>query len=232
VRAFRYEGSELEIFARASNWKTLVRNYLRRYLQGEVLEVGAGIGANTVAYASLSHTRWTCLEPDPRLAARIPVHEVPQCEVIVGKLPDIPTERHFDTILYLDVLEHIEDDRAELLQAASHLRPNGTLCVLSPAHPWLYSPFDRAIGHHRRYAKRTLESIGPPGLNRELTIYLDSVGMLASLGNRLFLRSASPTPWQIWLWDRVMVPVSRLLDPIVLHRLGKSVLAVWRRPAQ
>ena len=59
--------------------------------------------------------------------------------------------------------------------------------------------------------------------------YLDSIGMLASLGNRLILKSSMPTRRQIALWDRLMVPISRLADPLLGHRLGKSVLGVWQR---
>ena len=58
---------------------------------------------------------------------------------------------------------------------------------------------------------------------------MDSVGMLASLGNRLLLKSAMPTAQQIAVWDRLMVPLSRLADPLLLHTLGKSVLGVWTR---
>ena len=71
--------------------------------------------------------------------------------------------------------------------------------------------------------------MSPEGLSLVRLDYLDSVGMLASLGNRLVLKSAMPSPGQVAVWDRLMVPVSRLVDPLLGHRLGKSVLAVWRR---
>ncbi len=59
--------------------------------------------------------------------------------------------------------------------------------------------------------------------------YLDSIGILASLGNQLFLRRSIPTPGQISLWDGVMVRLSRLVDPLLLYSVGKSVLAVWQK---
>jgi hypothetical protein len=55
------------------------------------------------------------------------------------------------------------------------------------------------------------------------------VGLLASLGNRLFLRSSMPSARQLWVWDRFMVPLSRVLDPVFGGSLGKSVLAVWQK---
>ena len=89
--------------------------------------------------------------------------------------------------------------------------------------------FDAAIGHARRYSRGTLRDAVPPGLVCERLDYLDSVGMLASLGNRLLLRAAQPTAGQIALWDGVMVPLSHVLDPLLMRRVGKSVLGIWRR---
>jgi hypothetical protein len=62
-----------------------------------------------------------------------------------------------------------------------------------------------------------------------LARYLDSVGLLASLANRLLLRSAMPTVGQIRIWDNFMVPWSRFLDPIFLYGIGKTIVVVWRR---
>jgi hypothetical protein len=131
----------------------------------------------------------------------------------------------------MDVLEHIADDRAELEMAADRLRPGGHLIVLAPAHQWLFAPFDAAIGHFRRYTKGTLGAAAPAALPLIRLVYLDSAGMLASLGNRLLLRSSMPTPRQIAFWDRVLVRCSRWTDPMFGYTLGKSVLAVWRKPA-
>jgi hypothetical protein len=135
----------------------------------------------------------------------------------------------YDAILYIDVLEHIEDDRGELARAMTLLKDGGYLVVLAPAHQSLYSEFDRAIGHFRRYDASSLTAAGPPSLALERVFYLDSVGMLASFANRAFLKSRQPTPGQIATWDRLMVPLSKVLDPCFGRRLGKSVIAVWRR---
>jgi hypothetical protein len=102
--------------------------------------------------------------------------------------------------------------------------------VLSPAHASLYTPFDKAIGHFRRYSRSTLAKTAEgTGLRSVKVDYLDSVGLLASGANRLLLSQSMPTERQILTWDRLMVPVSRLLDPVFGHRLGKSILGVWRR---
>jgi hypothetical protein len=135
----------------------------------------------------------------------------------------------FDTILYVDVLEHIADDRAELEASCSHLRAGGYLIVLSPAHQWLYTPFDRAIGHYRRYNKGTVAELIPARLKCMELKYLDSVGAIASLGNKLVLKRALPTARQLMLWDKLMIPLSRFVDPLLGYHAGKSVLGVWRK---
>ncbi len=127
------------------------------------------------------------------------------------------------------MLEHIEDDRAELQLARSILAPGGHLLVVAPAHPYLYTPFDAAIGHFRRYRLESLRAVVPEGFEVVRLCYLDSVGFFASLANRLLLSEAHPSKRQILFWDRVLVPVSRLVDPLLGYRFGKSVLGIYRR---
>ena len=229
-----YMGGELELFARAEHWKQYWISRLRPRIHGAILEVGAGLGGNTLRLRTGDERRWVCLEPDARLAAtlRETLAASPTggaVEVRVGTLAALEPAEVFDCILYIDVLEHIEDDRAELRRAASHLTPGGQLIVLSPAHNWLFSPFDHAIGHHRRYTARTLAALAPPELRLANSFYLDSVGLLASAANRFLLRQSLPGARQIRWWDNYMVPCSRLLDPITGGCVGKSVVAIWER---
>jgi SAM-dependent methyltransferase len=229
-----YTGTELELFAEAVRWKAYCGDRLGRFIRGDVLEVGAGIGGTTAAWCDGTQESWLCLEPDSKLAADLAAKAAAGAftmrpEVMAGTLASLPADRRFDAILYIDVLEHIEDDRGELARAGEHLRDGGHLIVLCPAHNFLFTPFDRAIGHFRRYNRSMFRAISPPGLSTVSIDYMDSAGMLLSLGNRLLLRSSMPTASQVRLWDRVFVPCSRLIDPLVGRHLGKSVVAVWSR---
>jgi SAM-dependent methyltransferase len=232
----QYIGSELELFSAAVNWKRYFSRLLAPFVGGRVLEVGAGTGSNLTYLYSDAVREWTSLEPDRDLAARIAARIAERvgagnlpgsCQVVCGTTGDLDGHSRFDTILYIDVLEHIADDGAELRRAAGLLAPGGNLIVLSPAHRFLFSPFDAAIGHHRRYSAAQLVGLTPPGCRIRARMMLDSAGLLASLGNRLLLRAKMPTPRQIAFWDRVLVPISRLLDPLTGWTLGKSVVAVW-----
>jgi SAM-dependent methyltransferase len=234
LAAYQYEGSELDLFQHARTWKRYFRSHLAGYLHGRVLEVGAGIGGTAALLCRPDLEHWTCLEPDPVLAERLRerFHREPlstSAEIVVGTLTDLPVEQTFDSILYIDVLEHIEADAREMTAAAGRLRPGGFLIVLAPAHQFLYTPFDAAIGHFRRYSARSLAAAAPRQLQVERVFYLDSVGLLASLANRLLLRSAMPTAGQLRFWDGVLVRLSRLADPLLGHAVGKTVVGVWRK---
>jgi len=231
----RYEGDELTLFAEARNWKEYYARLLRPYICGDVLEVGAGIGGTTRVLNSGNQRSWTCIEPDRELVRELQTVLAALAGPVVyearpGTIEDLDDAATFDTILYIDVLEHIRDDAAELERAVRRLRPGGHLIVLAPAHDWLFSEFDRQIGHHRRYNAKSLVAIQPAGTKPEKLFYLDSCGTLLSLANRLLLRESCPTRKQIALWDRIVVPTSRVLDRLVRYRLGKTVVAIWRRP--
>lgn len=209
------------------NWKRYFASVLKPYIRGRVLEVGAGLGGTTRVLCDGSAASWTCLEPDRGLLEQLIASEFAQrVEPVLGHLGQVEDGRTFDCILYIDVLEHIRDDAGEMRRAAAHLAPGGNIVVLSPAFPILFSAFDRAVGHERRYVKKTLRAAVPPELTLRKLIYLDSVGMAASLANRLMLRQSQPNAGQIRFWDRTVIPVSRVMDRLCLHAWGRSIVAV------
>lgn len=229
-----YEGSELELFEGAVNWKAYWGAKLRPFVRGNALEVGAGIGANLANFKNLADVRWTLLEPDAALCGairlKIDASELPAGTVATcGMLDDLAAVGTFDTILYIDVLEHIEDDRAQVAAAAQRLAPDGHLIVLSPAYQSVYSPFDAAIGHYRRYDRQSLLALTPPTLEPVTTFYLDALGLALSAANRLVARQSTPTLATIKFWDSTIVPLSRIVDRVVGYSFGRSVIAVWRK---
>ena len=234
VIPYQYVGTELDLFAQATRWKAYLRGQMAPHLGRRVLEVGAGIGGTTRVLLHDGVEQWLGLEPDPLLAARyeqareggsLPVH----CQVKVGTTEDIAAAGPFDSVLYVDVLEHIQHDGEELMRAANLLAPGGKLVVLAPAHNFLMCDFDRALGHFRRYNGRMLKRLTPDGCSLVRLAYFDCAGLLASLGNRFLLRRPKPTAGQIACCDRILVRASTWLDPVLGHRIGKSILAVWQR---
>lgn len=231
-----YLGKELTIFAHARKWKQYYTSIVSPCFGKRVVEVGAGIGATTLTVCDGTQEEWICLEPDPMLRAEvdrlIADGKLPACcRTQGGFVSDIPLVSRIDTFLYIDVLEHIQDDHAELEAAAARLSPGGRLIVLSPAFNFLYSPFDRSIGHYRRYDKKMFQGLTPHGCKLEKMIYLDSAGMATSLVNRLILSQAMPTVNQILFWDRRIIPVTKWFDRLIGYRFGRSLLGIWKKDA-
>ena len=234
MKPYHYPGEELDVFALAHNWKTYVRSVVGEALTGDVLEVGAGIGATTRVLCDGRQRSWTCLEPDRDLVAALrksiaEAHLPLAPQVMVGTISDLPPAPLYDAIVYMDVLEHIEDDAGELGRACAVLKPGGRVVVLSPAHQFLYTPFDAAIRHFRRYDRSMFVGLTPRTATLESVRCLDSAGMLLSAASRLFLRSDRPTPRQVQLWDRYFVAASRRVDWMLGWHVGKSLLGIWRR---
>jgi len=230
-----YIGEELGLFAEAKNWKKYYSSLISPFLGKRVLEVGAGIGATTeILSQEGKHDEWVCLEPDKALATeitrKISTGDLPEfCSFSEGYLTDLKSETKFSSILYIDVLEHIENDGHELQNAAALLDHGGHLIVLSPAYNFLFSPFDKSIGHFRRYDKRMISSLSLPQFKQIRLMYLDSIGVLTSLANKYILKQEYPTQEQILFWDRWIIPLAKVADRLFLFSFGRSILSIWMK---
>lgn len=232
IASDNYIGTELEVFQYARNWKAYFGSFIKLILGQRVAEIGAGIGGTTATLCTGAHTHWLCVEPDARLAKVIDYKVKtgalpPVCETAVAYAKDL--QPGYDSILYIDVIEHIKDDGTELETAAALLSQGGRLFIIVPAHQSLYNAFDQQIGHFRRYSRKSLQTIVPASLVVEEMKYLDSIGYLASWVNKIFLKQSLPSIRQVLFWDRVLVPISWLLDPLFRFRFGKSILLVARK---
>ncbi|MFL5741797.1 MAG: class I SAM-dependent methyltransferase [Flavisolibacter sp.] len=227
---YHYPGSELETFESAINWKKYMAEKIRPFIKGDVMEIGAGLGSSSKILDQGEAHSWTLLEPDAGMYEHLKKNLSgfhAHTKVQQGTVKDV--QQQFDTILYIDVLEHIEDDKTELELASNRLNAGGHLVVFSPAFHSLYSEFDRAIGHVRRYDKKKLKQISPNNMKLILMRHLDSVGFFASMMNRLALHQEYPTKNQIRFWDSKLVPVSRITDRFFSSWFGKTILAVWEK---
>src|SRR3974390_2220459 len=96
-------------------------------------------------------------------------------------------------------------------------------------NPNFIFPFDKSIGHHRRYSRKDIKRLTVFGLEIERVFFLDSLGVLLSMINRLFLRAVIPTASQIRFWDQTVIPLSRYLDRAFGAVAGRSIVMVWRK---
>lgn len=227
-----YPGDELHLFAAATTYKHYSASCLKPFICGDVLEVGCGIGANIPFLLNESVRSWDSLEPDANLLSQVPdaVHEFP-----IKKINGTTTDRiesKYNTVLYIDVLEHIADDAEEIQRAVALLDMNcayrGRIIVVSPAHEYLFSNFDKKVGHFRRYTTASLAALAPNGFSKKI-FYIDSVGYFLSLANRFLLHQSIPTRRQIAFWDTVIIPLSKVVDRILHNTFGKTIVAVFEK---
>lgn len=243
----QYPGKELSLFARAKTWKSYWASMVGPFIRGRVLDVGSGIGGNVNYFfkSSQSIRQLTLLEPDASLYERIRIKiagwlerglNVQGINLTLEKLihqrgggKEKDSLVLFDAIVYADVLEHIEDDAYELSMAKSVLEPGGYIVVLAPAHNWLRSKFDDSVGHYRRYDQTSLRSLETRDMRLEKVIYLDSLGLFLSILNKYVLKQDYPSMSQIMIWDQWVVRASKILDRLLGFRVGKSIIAVYRK---
>lgn len=230
--SINYPGNELELFEKAENWKTYFTKVLKPFVSKNVVEVGAGIGGTTPFLVNENVTSWTCIEPDSNLYQTLKNqsehwnYTFPfffQNDVLSGK------SGKKDSIIYIDVLEHIEDDQAEIEKAFSLLNPGGHLIILVPAFNWLFNEFDKSVGHFRRYDKNMMRQIIPKTSSIVKMEYLDSLGFFSSMVNKIFLKQPYPKKSQILFWDRILIPLSKIADFFTLNSFGKSLIVVLKK---
>ena len=198
------------------------------------MEVGAGIGNISVLLLERGCTELQAIEPDDHMYSRLAerLESFGRAVVHRGYLSTVIERdriRAADSVVSVNVLEHVGDDMEELALMRSVLRPGGYLCLWVPAVPALYSRFDRALGHHRRYRKSELAAkLLGAGFETLRLDYRDLVGLVAwflccrVLGQEL-------TRGKVGLYDRFVVPVASFVGRRASPPIGKNLLAVARR---
>ena len=214
----------LETLEGATNYNSLLLDLIRESSQGRtrMLDFGAGTGT----FAKLLRTKGidvVCVEPDTHLAERL----IRDGFLTFSDLNDVP-DGSFEFILTLNVLEHIKDDWASFRQLASKLAIDGRLLVYVPAFQILWTSLDERVKHYRRYRRATLERLARSvGLSVCKTRYVDSLGFFAALGFRFFgNKNGGLSARAVSLYDRCVVPLSRLVDLLAGRLFGKNVYLI------
>jgi SAM-dependent methyltransferase len=200
-----------------------------------VLEVGAGIG-NLTGRLMSRRMLYVAAETDPLYLHALRNRFLRTPNVAVQRIdPEVPEdlaglENCFDTVLCLNVLEHVEDPARVLKALRGTLKPGGALVVLVPNVPGFFGTLDRSLGHRRRY-------------NRASARQLVEAGGY-SLESAVSFNKVAAVPW--WAYSRVLgagnigKPMLKIFDKSVWfwRRLdglmpwpGLSLLVVARKEA-
>lgn len=233
--AVTYEGSDLEVLADMPNYYAWMMETFGPHVRGDVVEYGAGIGTVSSRLAPLA-SNLTLVEPSanliPPLSARFAA--TPHVRVLHTTLEDhvaALSEHSIDTLVMVNVLEHIEDDRAALRAMFRALRPGGHLLIFVPAMSFLMSKLDRMLGHFRRYHRPDLVSkVTAAGGAVKTCRYIDLLGVGPWLLLNTLLGGTKFNPALVTLNDRVVVPISKGLEKIIPAPFGKNLILVAEKP--
>jgi SAM-dependent methyltransferase len=201
---------------------------LRRWIGRRVLEIGSGIG-NLSAFL-LDRDRLVLTDTREEYLAQLRERFADRRNVRVARLylpndhQDVADER-FDTIICLNVLEHVEDDAGSLAAMRDLLAPGGRLVLLVPALPALYGAMDRALGHYRRYTRAGLVNLfRDSGFDVPHVEYFNLAGVPGWwFAGRVLGRDTIPRG-SLRLYDR-LVPLFRL-EWLLPWRVGQSLIVI------
>ena len=212
--SLNYDGGDLEALFDMPKYQRWIVDAFAVRLSGEAVELGAGIGA--VTRHLLPHVEMLdVIEPSPRLAERLESQYRDDTRVHVFQrtlqhyLGDQPP-RSRDSVVMVNVLEHIEDDRTALREIFRVLRPGGHAMIFVPALPSLFSKMDATLGHKRRYTHSHLNGLAHENGYRVVDLrYVDLLGILPWWMLNTICGSTTFDPNLARLYDRIGVPLDR-----------------------
>lgn len=221
--------------AAAPNYNRWLFERVGRWVGRRVLEIGAGVGTMSAFLMNGACERVVLTDTDPHYLARLRERfaRYPHVEVARLRLPTFEealAREGFDTIICLNVLEHVRDDTLSLGTMFRLLQPRGRLVLCVPSLPAIYGELDRALGHFRRYTPEELRrKYAAAGLVARHLEYFNLAGVPGWwLTGRVLKRELIPTASLRW-YD-ALVPLFRL-ERLVPWRIGQSLIAVGEKPA-
>jgi SAM-dependent methyltransferase len=234
-----YVGKDLEAMSFAVNYHRWILEECRPYIGKRVVEVGAGTGNFSALLLAEKPKSLTLVEPSEmfeRLEKNISKIKTETGVELINSTFRNAAEKFRanapDTILYVNVLEHVDDDSGELSVVARVLTPGGHCLIFVPALQALYGKFDRKVGHLRRYGKKELEQkCISAGFDIVRSRYFDFAGVLPWFIKYRILRSEELGSSAVTMYDRFAVPAVKRFESLVNVPLGKNILIVARKQA-
>jgi SAM-dependent methyltransferase len=231
-----YAGRDLEVMAFAENYHRWILQIFKPFLGTRVVEVGAGTGSFSELVLEHSLASLSLVEPSEAmyriLSRRInppdAATHIKTYNTLFANVADhIRVKQRPDSIIYVNVMEHIADDMAELRAVHRTLGAGGRLFIFVPALQWLFGSFDKQIGHFRRYSRTELESkcLGA-GFRIIKSVYFDFVGIVPWGIKYRLMKSSTLEPRAVQLYDRYVVPASRAIESKIEPPIGKNLLLI------
>lgn len=216
--------------AEARNYCRWILTFFAPYLGEKVVEIGAGTGTFSQLLLSADRTSELVLFEAaanllPSLRQRFA--EDPRVHLHLSSFEPSVLPGPVDSIVLVNVLEHILDDEALLSQIHRSLRLGGSLLLFVPALEWNYGSLDKAFEHHRRYSKRALaDKLKRAGFRVAQARYVNALGITSWFFAGKVLRQMTLNPSQVRWYDRWVIPWSFKLEQIWEPPIGQSLAVV------
>jgi SAM-dependent methyltransferase len=223
----------LERIAQMDRFNAWMAENIRPHVGNRILEVGAGIGNMTQHFLDREYVLAT--DSDDQLLLALQERLGARSNLRTRRLdllenPDAITSERFDTIVCLNVLEHIEDDRKALRNMFHILEPGGKLVLLVPAFQWLFGSMDVGLGHYRRYTRKELrEKFIATGFDIVSVRWMNMFGMIGWFLNGRLRKVEALPEGQLRAYDR-FVPFFRLVERLTGPPIGQSIIVVGKKP--
>lgn len=230
--SFVYSGTELDAMAEAGNYCRWIMHYFGPFLGRRIAEIGAGTGTfSELLLKSKGTERLVLFEAADNLFPQLSRRFLDQRVRLYNSTfePRLLGEP-VDSIVLVNVLEHVSDDDGLLLQICQSLRAGGSLLLFVPALEWNYGSLDKAFEHHRRYGKQGLSrKLQSAGFQIERMRYVNIMGVASWFIAGNVLRQTTLKPAQVRWYDRWIIPWSFKLEELCEPPLGQSLLAIARK---
>lgn len=225
-----YLNSVLGLFDLAGNYRKYQISLVKNFIKNTILEVGPGRGEIISHFAHDKEKKISLLEPDSENFEFLKKKFEKNPNVKVSNLFIADVQEKFETIIYMDVVEHIENHEEEILKAYSKLEKNGYLIFIVPAFQLLFSDFDRAVGHYRRYEKKFFKEFAKSNnIKCVKNHYFDSLGFfIVLIGKILKLKNNKTVSIGIKFWNLLII-FSRIIDTLIFNAFGKSLICVYKK---
>jgi len=228
-----YDGRDLESMVFAVNYRRWIFDTLLPFLGNRLVEVGAGSGTFSSMLWRTSPEKLLLVEPSVdmyrKLSERFQMESsIHLFNATFREVAGHIREQHApNSIVYLNVLEHVEDDLAELHTINKTLTSGGRTLIFVPALQFLMGPFDRAIGHFRRYSKKDLEhKCERAGFRVIFSRYFDVAGVVPWWIKYKLLQSNDLGGSAVRFYDSLCVPVTRGMESLIAPPIGKNLVVV------
>ena len=224
-----YLNHVLKYFDLAKNYRSYQLDLIKNYIGNKILEIGPGNGEIIENFKDEKY-EITLIDNDNEMCKVLNEKFKSNKNIKILNSNISSVNEKYDSILYMDVVEHIENDVEELDRACNQLSNSGKLIIVVPAFNFLFSDFDRDVGHYRRYDKKAfIEYTKSKNLKILNLKYFDSIGFLILSLSKLFnFKGRKNAVLGIKVWNLLM-PLSRLIDKLFFYQFGKSLICVIQK---